>query len=146
VTGQPRSKAVTKFDKIATLIQEIGYKALVKDNLISTSMSGWSVAIIPYGDDSIQMYLGFTMDANDNFGLDQANEFNKTNRYSKCYLVDNAAAFEQDFFFDISKPTAKNDLERIFETWEGVIGLAREALHKNEQKRDEQASPPTEAN
>ncbi|MGE4480823.1 hypothetical protein [Acidocella sp.] len=135
---------MTKLDEIATLIQELGYKALVTDDLISTSMSGWNVGVFPYNDDSIQMYLGFTIGAEDNFDFSQANEFNKVNRYSKCYVTDNTAAFEQDFFFDVSKPTAKNDLERIFATWEGIIGLAREALDKSTQERNEQTSPSAE--
>ena len=115
-------------DQIAKLIQELGYRAQVDGGAIRTAMSGWSILVFPFEDDSIQMYLGIPIGRGRNFGLDQANDFNKDFRHVKCYLADGVARFEQDFYFDVTKATAKDDLERIFLSWESSIGSAQKAL------------------
>jgi len=122
--------------KLAALVQELGYRAQIEDDsTIKTAMSGLTVVIFNWPGDSIQLYLAFSRGQQEGFGIEQANELNRLRRFIKCYISPKAISFEQDFFFDVSKDGAKEELERILRTWEGSISSAFDAL-KDAQKDD----------
>lgn len=131
---------------IAALIQELGYRAQIADGLIRTAMSGWAVLVLVWPGESIQMYFGLSVDAEDGFGFEQANEFNKSYRFVKCYTGDGTAGFEQDFYFDASQSDAKDKLEQIFSSWEGSIGSALEALREARRRHHEHVEQPAPPN
>jgi len=140
------SGAETEIARTAALIQELGYRAQIIETSIRTAMSGWTVLVFVFPGQSIQMYMGLSVNAEDGFGLEQANEFNKTNRFVKCYIGQEAARFEQDFYFNVSQPSAKGELERIFSSWETAIGSVREALRVARQRHRERAEEPASSN
>lgn len=125
--------------KLAALIQEIGYRAQIQGSSIKTAMSGLKVVIFDWPGESIQMYFGMSLDNEDGFGLENANELNRSFRFIKCYVRADVVHFEQDFFFDVSKEDAKEHLERIFNTWEASISSALEALRNARTHYREQA-------
>jgi hypothetical protein len=140
------SETEAEIARIATLIQELGYRAQISGETISTAMSGWSVLVIVWPGHSIQMYFGISVDAEDGFGLEQANEFNRTHRFAKCYILEDSARFEGDFYFDVTQPDAKEKLDRIFLSWEISIGGARDALNEAKRLHDKRVAAPTPPN
>lgn len=135
------SETGTEIARIAALIQELGYRAQPGEDSIRTAMSGWAVLIFVWPGESIQMYLGFSLDAEDGFGLEQANEFNQAQRFIKCYVWEDTVRFEQDFYFNVSQPNAKEELGRIFADWEISIGFAQEALREAQRRYRERLAP-----
>ena len=136
------SDAEPEIARIAALIQEIGYRAQITETSIRTAMSGWSVLVFVFPGVSIQMYSGITVNAEDGFGLEQANRFNSGYRFSKCYLREGMVALEQDFYFNVSQPDAKAVLERIFFNWEASISVFKGAHLTARQHHAASAEPP----
>jgi hypothetical protein len=130
--------------KVAELIQEVGYKALVKDGAISSKSSGYSILIFHRANKSLQFYFGITISGTIKFSLERANRFNREANFGKCYINDDYVAFEQDFLFDIESSNAKNELDEIFDIWEFVMGLAQDAIAEEEENNEEIASESSE--
>jgi hypothetical protein len=133
----------TKCEAIANLVQELGYRTQIIDDLIHLGMSGWTVLLIPFDDESIQLYFGIQVDAEDGFGMKEANEFNRVHRFIKCYLTTNAVGFEQDFYFDLKKSDARKILETILTQWDYALGMVKNALDVASTKNVADAGGPT---
>jgi hypothetical protein len=141
------SEMGSEVERIAALLQELGYRAKPDKRSILTAMSGMKVLVFVFPSQSIQMYLGISLDPDEGFDLEQANEFNQRNRFAKCYISNATVRFEQDFYFDASQPDAKQRLEWILASWEASIGLAQEALREAARLHGERAaSSPAPAN
>lgn len=116
-------------EKIASIIQDLGYKAEIRGEIIFTAMSRVQVGVLLWPHmKAIQMSFGFYMDQKQGFGLKEANKFNNTYGFVKCVLTEKGVRFVQDFFSDVSGPTAKEQLRQIFNSWEISISNALEAL------------------
>jgi len=111
---------------LTDMIIDIGYRAKPEGALIRTSMSGYKVLIF-YDEKSLQFYFGLK-DEEKKFTVQDANMFNKDNRFARCYLDSGGISFEMDVFFDVESASAKNDLDRFFETFEMIISSAGKAL------------------
>lgn len=121
---------MTNVKKIANILNELGYRAKIDGNSIESGISGCSVLLLIF-DDSIQIYCGFNLKKESKFGLQEANDFNKRYRFSRCYVNDEktSVSFEQDFYFSVNQDKAKEVLEQIMDCWGIIINLAREALY-----------------
>lgn len=126
--------------KVAELIQEVGYKALVNNGAISSKTSGYSILIFLRANKSLQFYFGITISGTIKFSLERANRFNREANFGKCYINEDYVAFEQDFLFDIDSSDSKNELEKIFDIWEFVMGLAQDAIADEEEEGDSEES------
>ena len=110
------------------------------------SADGTTLLYLTYLGMSQSSAFGISVDAEDGFGLEQANEFNRTHRFAKCYILEDSARFEGDFYFDVTQPDAKEKLDRIFLSWEISIGGARDALNEAKRLHDKRVAAPTPPN
>lgn len=117
--------------KMASYVQEAGYKALVEDDHhIKSFMSGYSVLIF-YNPNiaNIQFYAGFGGRVTDEFNLPQANAFNELWKYTKCLIKDNGAvAFQADFMFLVDQDDANKLLAELIAIWETTLTAGVRAM------------------
>lgn len=122
------------YTRLAALVRDVGYKALVEENAIKTKISGYSALIFLQEPSYLQFYFGVTKDENIPFSLEDANSFSRRTRFGKCYVAEDYIGFESDFFCDIDGDRAEEDIARAFDIFETIISRAEKALDECEAK------------
>lgn len=128
---------------VAEMLQELGYRARYnsEDGFLESAMCGLQVLVYYFEQGSIQFFCGLRLPDSATFGPERVNEFNRNYRFSKVYLMDeNGLGLEQDFIFDPTRDTARDDLRRIVAVWEGSVSIWKEELAKQPTRTDQGAA------
>lgn len=122
---------IGSLNRVAELIRETGYRALINEDTIKTAVGGFSVLIFHQPPRYFQFYFGITKDEDTNLSFEAANEFNRKTKFAKCYIAEEYIGFEGDFICDVDGDNALQDMNRIFGIWENVMNLARRAMDQD---------------
>jgi hypothetical protein len=133
----------TDLDKLIPAIHSAGYRAERGDGEIISSGNGLNFFIIPYSSKSIQFRCGISVDENADFDFKSANDFNKKNRFSKIYLIDDIVIIESDHRFDFDECEEIDErgiekLKGLLMLWERSLSFFKIALFKDESQGDDE--------
>lgn len=126
-----RSSSVpeAQFEQLSQDLQSLGYKGLVSEGYVDTSLTGYGVQILLYPNRTIQFVSGFEMPADAPFDVNRSNAFNSTYRFSKTYLDDDQdVVLSTDFLYDWDHEDRAGTLKRMILTHELALGFLTSAF------------------
>lgn len=117
--------------KISEILKDEGYRAKLSSDgsFITSGVGGMKISIYAYENDSIQLVCGVNLDDNSEFGVEQANAYNRRYRYAKVYIdSDSDVVLSGDYFVELEKDTAPEYVRQIMSNFDACVALFRGAL------------------
>jgi hypothetical protein len=129
-----------RLNRVATDLQNIGYRAEIKGPSIISSMTGYLVDVVIYPNKTIQFSSGFSISKLSIFDVGRANAYNRKYRFSKVYLDDDGdAVLSTDFFYDWDVDERESVLRRLVVLHEASLGFLANEFEKS---TDDEARQP----
>jgi hypothetical protein len=107
-------------------LQDLGYKADAKDNVIKSSSNG--LDFIVYVSDSGWLQIGLAVNNTWNFTLDDANSFNNLYRLGKVFLDEGHVYLTSDF--KLARPSIEDSFAECIPLWDNVVGTFLRTLQE----------------
>lgn len=122
--------------RLASDLQELGYRGQVAEDRVNTSITGYEVEIFLFPNRTLQFSTGFQID-DDSFGLDEVNEFNATYRFGRAFIDDDGdVILIGDFLYNDEDENRIPQLKRMLLLHEVSLGFLTEAFDRADQTGD----------
>jgi hypothetical protein len=128
-------------DRVVTLMQDNGYRALLRDRFVASATNGLKFVIFPDTDGWMQFVMSLvTANA---VTLEQCNAYNRRTRFSRVFLdEDGDITVTSDYLLGAEQAES---FAGILGFWEQTIGNFRRFLEDSERENALRASVPAEA-